>query len=361
MYKTALKILKILENEKYESYIVGGYVRDNYIGKKSIDIDICTSATPKDIKKIFKEVKIDNSKYGSVTITVNNKNFEITTFRKDVLYKNKRFPEIEYVKDVKTDLQRRDFTINTLLMNSSGTVIDLLNGKEDIDNKIIKIVGDPYKKIEEDALRILRAIRFSTTLNFEIDSTLKEAIKIYAKNLKELSYERKREELDKIFIDKNAEKGIRLIKELKLDKYLELNNLENLVLTDSIIGIWAQLDAINYKFNNNEKDMIKKINCLMTKELTKYNIYKYGLYISTIVSKINNLDISKTIETYENLQIHSRKDIDIKAEDICNILNKKSGPFLNDIYKDLEEKIISNELLNERKNLINYIINSTQR
>ena len=202
MLDKALKVLQILEENGFESYIVGGYVRDKLLGIESNDIDICTSATPKEIKDIFKSSSSSN--YGSVNIMYKNTNFDITTFRHETKYLNNHIPiKLKYIKNVKKDLLRRDFTINTLCIDSQGEYLDMLNIKDDLDNKIIKTVGNPKFKLKEDALRILRAIRFATILDFSIEEKTKHYISVYAPLLSKISYERKRQELDRIFSNTN--------------------------------------------------------------------------------------------------------------------------------------------------------------
>ena len=176
MYNNALEILKILNKNKFEAYIIGGYPRDLYLGNKSTDIDICTNAKYKDLKKIFKEIK--DNKYGSYKLKYKNQEYEITTYRKESKYLNNRFPKTKYTKKLTKDLKRRDFIINTLCIDRYGSYIDLKNAKKDLDEKIIRLIG-PKTKIKEDALRILRAIRFATLLNFRIDKKLDQAIEKY--------------------------------------------------------------------------------------------------------------------------------------------------------------------------------------
>ena len=164
MNDTARLILNKINESGFQAYLVGGYPRDLYLGRESTDFDICTNATPKDLTEIFGDVKQHLEQYGSVTVYLNNLRFEITTFRKDIKYINNRKPiEIEYIDNLEDDLKRRDFTMNTMCLDSEGNLIDLLNGKEDIDKHLIRTVGDANKKISEDSLRILRAIRFATT------------------------------------------------------------------------------------------------------------------------------------------------------------------------------------------------------
>lgn len=141
MEEKALKVLQILEENGYEAYIVGGYVRDKLLSIESNDIDICTSATPKQIKEIFKSSQSPN--YGSINIIYKNTNFDITTFRRDIKYLDNRLPvKLKYIKTLKKDLLRRDFTINTICMNSKGEIIDTLNIMEDLNQKVIRTVGN---------------------------------------------------------------------------------------------------------------------------------------------------------------------------------------------------------------------------
>ena len=359
MNVAALDLLKEINKNGYVSYLVGGYPRDLYMGRKSIDYDVCTSATPKEIKKIFKESKVNAEKYGSVTLIYKNMRFEITTFRRDIKYLNNRKPvEIEYIDNLEDDLIRRDFTMNTMCIDENGNLIDIMNGKVDIDNKIIKTVGNAELKIFEDSLRILRAIRFATVLDFDLDEDLKKAIVRHKDLLKTLSYYRKKEELDKIFSSTNVVKGINLIKELELGEVLELSNIDNLVPTTYLIGIWAQLQVSpKYDFNNSERESIKKINELLNKDvLDNNNLYNFGLYISTIVGNIKGIDVKIITEMYNSLYIHNKTDIAITASDICDLLNKKPGKFLKEIFNDIEYKLINKLLLNNKESLSTYIL-----
>ncbi|MBQ9319152.1 MAG: hypothetical protein IJR82_05945 [Bacilli bacterium] len=244
------EVLEILISSGFKAYIVGGYVRDYLLGIKSNDYDICTNAKENDLKKLFNVI---DSNYGSCKVEYRNHLFEITTFRKDLNYLNHRKPEqIIFVDNLGEDLVRRDFTINTICMDKDNNIIDLLNARDDLQAKIIKVVGNTEEKMKEDALRILRAIRFATILNFSLDSQLYESIKKYGYLVKNLSYYRRRQELDKIFTSNNIEYGIKLIKELNLAKYLEIRT--DFKIT-SLMGIWAQINNFNYPFTKEEKQM----------------------------------------------------------------------------------------------------------
>lgn len=363
MYEIAIKMLNKLTENGFEAYIVGGYPRDLILNRESFDIDICTNAKPKELKEIFKDSMLSKVEYGSVTVIYHKVRFEITTFRKDLKYENHRIPtKIKYIGSLADDLKRRDFTINTLCIDSNGNIIDLLNARKEIESKTIKMVGNPKYRLKEDSLRILRAIRFSTILDFKLDDELKKYIKKYGYLLKDLSYFRKKEELEKIFLSDNVLKGIELIKELELDKHLELSNLDNLKITSSIIGIWAQVNVENiYTFNNTEKEHIIQIKELLNKDLDNYNLYKYGLYISSIVAEIKGIDKKELSKRYNELPIKNRKDINISVDEVCSLLNRKPGPFLKDIFNDLEVNILNNGLKNDKDILLNYVKNKFEQ
>ena len=353
----ALKILNILSENHFESYIVGGYVRDKLLNRKSNDIDICTSATPKEVIEIFPNTS--SPSYGSVNIIYNNTNFDITTFRKDIKYEDNRTPvKIKYIKSIKKDLLRRDFTINTLCMNKNGKIIDYLNATPDLQHHLIKTVGNPKYKLKEDSLRILRAIRFATILGFEIENKTKQYLKEYAYLLKKLSYQRKKQELDKIFTSINKEKGISLLTELGINEYLDLPNLKDIVPCSDLTGIWTQLNVENlYPFSKLERNQIKQTKELLKLDIhDKYNIYKYGLYISTIAYQIKKEKISTLNEIYNNLPIHTRKEIAITGEEIANILEIKPDNTIKEIINDIEKKVVIGVISNTKKEIKKYII-----
>ena len=364
MLDVAINILKTINEAGYEAYIVGGYVRNSLLGIDSTDIDITTNATPKELQEIFNEAVIPIADYGAVILNTNDYKFEITTFRREIKYINNRKPiEVEYIKDLSEDLLRRDFTVNTICMDKDKKIIDLLNGKEDIENRVIKTVLDPYHKFEEDALRILRAIRFATILDFTLDSELEKAIFDKKNLLKNISYERKKEELDKIFSSVNSRRGIDLLLKYELDKELELDKLKDIEVVDSLMSVWSYLNVCEiYPFTTAEKDIIRNVN-----EAIKYDnydknvLYKYGLYVNQIAGSMKGLDKRIITEKYNNLPIESRRDLDISSEDIISIIGKDPGEYIGLIYNDLEELVLDYKLNNNKDSLVKYIIENKNK
>lgn len=357
MHSKAIEVISKIEENGFKAYIVGGYVRDYYMNRESPDVDICTNAKPKDLIKIFNDAILPNDVYGAVTIKYKNVRFEITTFRKEIEYVNRRPVKMEYIDDLYSDIERRDFTINSLCMDLNGNIIDFFNGKKDIDRKVIKSLGEAKNKLYEDPLRILRAIRFATTLNFNLDKELITAIKENRKYLKEISYDRKKSELNKIFMSNNIKYGINLLKSLELDKYLDID-LTNIRYTKDILGIWAELNVINkYPFTKIEKNIIIDITKMVeNKTISKYDIYKYGLYTSLIAAQILGINNKVIIRLERSLPIHSRKDIDITTDEILKIVNKQPGMWISKLYEDLEFKIVNLKLKNENDKIVDYII-----
>ena len=359
LLKKAQELLKIFNDNGFEAYLVGGFVRDYVLNKPSTDFDICTNATPKEVKNIFNNVKLPFEGYGSVHLNFKKINFEITTYRMDLEYKNGRSPsKIMYTDKLIIDLKRRDFIMNTLCMDKDGNIIDLLNAMDDIKNKTIRCIGDPYKRLKEDSLRILRAIRFATVLDFKLDESLKKAIIKNKRRLKKLSYFRKKQELNKIFSSPNALVGIKMIKYFGLEKYLGIK-LNNVVKTNDPLGIWVQVSpSSEYQFTNNEKRYIEGILRLIKDErITDMELYQESNYVCYIASQILSVDDNEIYDRYNNLPIKSISDIDIKPIEVINLLELKDKSKVKLIMNDLAEKIINKELINNKELLTKYIIN----
>ncbi len=357
MLQTALKLLTKIEENGFHGYIVGGFVRDHLLGITSNDVDITTNATPMDIKAIFQDAALPQEDYGSITVRAKSVRFEITTFRRELTYYNNRKPiEIEYIDDLLEDLKRRDFTINTLCMNAEGKVLDLLNGKVDIEKKVIRTVGNSYDKFSEDTLRILRAIRFATSLDFTLSGEVEDAIKKTKHLLKHLSYERKRQELDKIFTSKNVKKGIHLLKALGLDQELELTRLDHVHNYDDVVGIWAMLEVEeHYPFTTNEKELMKKIRTVLPlNNLDPEVLYHYGLYVNSVAASQKGIDKKEVTRAYNDLAIHARSDLAVTSEEILSHLNRKPGPFLKNLYEDLVHLVLTGNLQNEKEAILSY-------
>ncbi|WP_352418431.1 CCA tRNA nucleotidyltransferase [Proteiniborus sp.] len=216
-------IFKKLNCNGYSRFIVGGCVRDIILGKEPFDWDICTDARPEDIQRIFKEFYTipTGIKHGTITVVINDKNFEVTTFRTDKDYIDHRRPrEVEFTSNIYEDLKRRDFTINALAYNEFDGLVDCFNGLKDLKEKILRTVGNADERFNEDALRIIRGVRFSAQLDFEIDEDTALAMTSNRALLEDISKERIREEFIKILLTDKPSEGIKKLINLRLMEYI---------------------------------------------------------------------------------------------------------------------------------------------
>ena len=250
-----------------------------------------------------------------------------------------------------------DYKSDGLYMDSNGKIIDLVDGIKDLNNKTIRVIGDVKTRLTEDPLRILRAIRFATSLDFKLEEKLYAFIKQNKHLLHTLSYDRKRSELDLIFKSKNFLKGLELIKELNLCDELEIH-YDNVVYCSNYLGVWAQIDySSNYNIQKSEKKIINSIKRIISASvIDNITLFECGLYPSIIAGEILGVSKSYISDMYKNLPIYSIKDIAITGEDIINILNIEPSKKVNDILIDIELNILNNLLDNKFDVLKKYIL-----
>ena len=227
--RQAEEIVHRLKTSGYEAYFVGGCVRDFILRTVSSDYDIVTSALPDQVMALFSNTVSIGAKFGVVAVIAQGHPYEVATFRSDDIYEDGRHPSQVHYSSAKEDVFRRDFTINGLLMNpASGEIFDYVNGRVDIEKKIIRTIGDPDSRFNEDYLRMLRAIRFAANLGFVIDSATKEAIERSASKINQISAERVRDELNKILTRGGARAGFELMMQTNILKEIlpEVNKLK---------------------------------------------------------------------------------------------------------------------------------------
>lgn len=218
--KKVLFIINNLQLHGYEAFAVGGCVRDSILARRPQDWDITTSAKPEEIKKLFRRTIDTGIEHGTVTVLFGKDSFEVTTYRIDGAYEDSRHPkEVQFTNRLEEDLRRRDFTINAMAYNDQVRLVDVFGGMQDLNHHLIRCVGDPEECFSEDALRILRAVRFSAQLNFPIESATADAIRKLAPNLQNISAERIQAELVKLLVSPHPER-IRDAYELGLTKVI---------------------------------------------------------------------------------------------------------------------------------------------
>lgn len=218
--RKVLMIINNLQLHGYEAFAVGGCVRDSILARRPEDWDITTSAKPEEIKRLFRRTVDTGIEHGTVTVIIGKDSYEVTTYRVDGAYEDGRHPkEVRFTSRLEEDLQRRDFTINAMAYNDDVRLVDVFGGMKDLNHHLIRCVGDPRERFSEDALRILRAVRFSAQLNFPIEPDTAEAIKELAPTLEKISAERIQAELVKLLVSPHPER-IRDAYELGITKVI---------------------------------------------------------------------------------------------------------------------------------------------
>lgn len=219
IFVKAMPVLRTLEDAGFEAYFVGGSVRDVLLHRHVHDVDITTSAYPEEVKELFDKSIDTGIKHGTVTVLYGGESYEITTFRTESGYQDFRRPDhVTFVQNLDEDLKRRDFTINALAMDMHGDIVDLFNGIEDLKNHIIRAVGNPEKRFHEDALRMMRAVRFMSQLEFKLEEKTEQAIKDNHELLKKISVERIREEFVKMGLGPFSRQAFQIFLDTQLNE-----------------------------------------------------------------------------------------------------------------------------------------------
>lgn len=396
MPRGAADIIDILKNNGFKAYIVGGCVRDSLLNLLPKDWDITTSAKPEEIKKIFKKTIDTGIEHGTVSVIMKDGIYEVTTFRLDGEYKDSRRPEsVTYIDEVEEDLRRRDFTINSMAYSNEEGVIDLFGGINDLICGKIRCVGEADERFKEDALRMLRAIRFGSRFNFEIDENTYESIKKNSLLMSKVSKERVFDELNKIILSDNPQK-IFLCRDTGIDLYIydglpeiieELknddNSLGNIVKLENEKNIrWA---AFLYKKDDNEarqflKSMKSDNICINeVRALLKYNkktIEADKVFIKKLLNALGEKLFGKLLELKkygfqnngENLnkinllykEIIDEKEaynlgmLDINGKDIINS-GIGEGAKVGEILNYLLDIVIKDNSKNKKSVLLEYV------
>lgn len=307
-------ILKKLNENGFEGYIVGGCVRDAIMGISPHDWDMTTSATPQEVKNIFSHTVDTGIKHGTVTVVLNGENYEITTYRVEGDYKDCRHPShVRFTRDLHEDLLRRDFTMNAIAYCQNEGYVDIFGGIEDIDRKVIRGVGDASERFREDALRMLRAIRFSVQLDFDIEEKTKEALKENAGLIEKISAERIREELTKT-ITGNALNRLPVLWETGLLKYISLELCESLEKNS---------ENVIYQLNGIEKNTAMAYAVF----LQYMDIAKAKKVLKSLKFDTKNMRLAETILNNMNVKIET------SPSQVRRLASKIGTEALETVYK----------------------------
>ncbi|HEY0221271.1 MAG TPA: CCA tRNA nucleotidyltransferase [Lactovum miscens] len=367
-------VLKRLQSEGFEAYFVGGSVRDALLGRPIHDIDIATSAYPEEVKHVFKKTFDLGIEHGTVLVLSGKQQYEVTTFRTESKYTDYRRPDkVKFVSDLTEDLKRRDFTVNAFAMTVDGEIIDVFDALSDLENKILRAVGKAEERFNEDALRIMRGMRFAADLDFDIEDETFEAMKSHAKLLPKISIERIFVELEKLMLSPNWRKGLRTLNQSEAFRYLpgfeelDLNDFSEDYQFKSSEQAWALLylkfhtfDLKAWKVSNDFNKKTKLIvKAYYEKAWTLENIYSYGLEIAQLADDLKfgqglELDLSIPQNIYDLLQIHSKSEILVKGADLIKE-GHPPGPSLGQLLNKIELNIVNNKLKNQKEEILAYV------
>lgn len=342
--------MEILNKNGYEAYIVGGYVRDYLLGINSTDVDICTNAPINKIISMFDGRGKAFPQYFGYHISENGYEYDITTYRKELRYKKNKPVELKVAKSLGEDLLRRDFTINTFAMDKDGYFVDLLGSKKDLDAKLIKCVGDVEKKFNEDKTRIIRALRFACTYDFDLSSDIVKFISENAHLLNEVPKEYKRKELDRIFDSVGVDKFLYYVRRFDMQKYFNIS-FNKVIPSYNKYGIWAQIET-DLPFSNHELRTIKTIRDMVSRGNIKIDdIRSYSEEITANAAFILN-QVEKYKVLNEINKLHSFIDIDVDVDLFFKYVN------INDIvktYRLVERRIVEGYLANNEYDIEEFL------
>lgn len=396
LFEQARPILEQIQDNGFEAYYVGGSVRDYVMGRNIHDIDITTSATPDEIESIFSHTIPVGKEHGTINVVFNDENYEVTTFRAEEDYVDHRRPSgVTFVRDLYEDLQRRDFTMNAIAMDTAYKLYDYFDGQQDINNRIIRTVGIAEERFQEDALRMIRCLRFQSQLSFDIATETFEAMRIQMADIKFLSIERIVIELTKLMRGINVEKSFNHLKSLKAFNYmpyfehLDMNqiNVTEAIDLELLIAIVSVKFDINYSLkplklsNRQVKDInqyIQIMNALpsiITKEQLKMFVYDYDTHliknvmVAADVIKANDIqgheplivNLQTIDETLHRLPMHNRKDMMVNGGVLMAHLNAKSGPWLKDVLRQIEIAIVTGKVSNEETEILKWVDNHVKK
>ncbi len=378
-WQAAYSVIEQLEQAGFEAVIVGGAVRDALLNRPAHDVDVATNALPEEVKTVFQKTVDIGIQHGTVLVIVPAGPVEVTTYRTDGEYTDHRRPQnVHFVRSLKEDLQRRDFTMNAIAMRHDGSFVDYYGGRQDIEKRVIRAVGEAEKRFAEDALRMLRAIRFSAQLDFTIEANTITAIQQRAADLRFIAKERIKAELDKLWIGQTVFGGIQKLEDCGLTAYLtgdfQASQWRNFQTKDALLG-WAYFALLqgtawrevvrDYRLSNKEMAFIKSV-------LTAYDDLKDGwtnrhyfnyteqeLVAAQYFAQLRQLDASIPQQSIRELQaklpIQHKQELVVNGADLLKWSGKKGGPWVKAALEDLLIAILHHELQNDRQQIKSWL------
>lgn len=395
-FLSAVNVLKKIEDAGFEAFFVGGSVRDFVLQKPIHDVDIASSATPEEIKRIFPKTIDIGIEHGTVLVLYQHNSYEITTFRAESEYEDFRRPkEVVFIRSLDKDLERRDFTINAMAMDANEKIHDPFGGKESIKAREIKTVGNAEERFREDALRMMRAVRFVSQLNFEIEAQTLKALKELGYLLEYIAVERKRAEFEKLLTGASRKKAIEIMLDTNLNAFLPGLENRKTELTKLLSYQCEELNTnemwslVCYSLMKTEKNaelflrmwhlpvkQIKEVESILTfligrikQKWTKYQLYSAGLKVSLSVERLyhalNKSDSKTAVESlskmYRSLPIKERTDLEIAGSDLLSWFNKKPGPWIKECLFKIESAVLEGLIENDKIKIKEWLLKCNQK
>lgn len=387
-YQKAIPVLKKLENAGYEAYFVGGSVRDILLNQPIHDVDIATSAFPEEIKQLFPKTIDIGIEHGTVLVLENDEQYEITTFRTESTYQDYRRPDhVEFVRSLAEDLKRRDFTINAFALREDGEIIDLFDGLQDLEEQILRAVGNPHERFHEDALRMMRGLRFVSQLGFKLEEESFYAIKENHELLGKISVERINVEFIKMLLGNERAAGIHAFIETEcyiccpglkeegeaLLRFAELPSVplkeESQVWTLLISQLGLKENEIrsflkSWKCSN---QMIKDVQALVqglrqreTGALEPFELYflgkKHALQVEELMIYFDETPQMDAVgESYDRLPIKSLSELAVDGKILLEETGKKPGKWVSEALQLAEKAVVEQRIKNDKKQVLDFL------
>jgi tRNA nucleotidyltransferase (CCA-adding enzyme) len=395
-FQQAVPILEQIEKAGYEAYFVGGSVRDYLLNKEIDDVDIASSATPIEIKTIFSKTVDVGIEHGTVLVLYKGNTYEITTFRSESGYEDFRRPQsVTFIRSLYEDLKRRDFTMNAIAMDRKGKLIDPFRGTEAIHNKIIQTVGKAEERFNEDALRMMRALRFVSQLSFKMDQETFLALEKYGRLLENISVERKTKEFEKLLLGINCQGAIQLLIDSNLYQFLPglsgreealqqfstyhvhhltINEIWSFLLHNlGVSSVQSSSFLKKWRLSNQKLKEVEKILYYLeyrtNENWDRLSLYQAGLDISLSVERIvqvlhvspNDEDLKAIHQEYITLPIKSKADLAVTGQDLILWLDKAGGPWLSKLIAELEHAILLGKIPNQKEVIREWLNHCSQK
>lgn len=380
-WQSAHDVMEILEQHGHEAVIVGGAVRDYLLDKPANDVDVATSAMPLEVKALFEKTVDVGIAHGTILVLGFEEPIEVTTFRTEGTYTDRRRPdEVTFVRSLAEDLKRRDFTINAMALRRSGELVDLYQGQEDLQKKIIRAVGEPYARFSEDALRIIRGVRFVAQLGFTLEQETLIAMQKTSHYLGEIAIERVKAEWDKIFVSRATERAMYYMQEYNLGEAIpgtfeSYSKWQNYAAKDAKWGwtYWCILTndftlLQQYRCSNDEKSFVKQAKAcydiLFQHRPTKFELFQYDLkYWECACELLALQNVTKVISYPElvkekqDLPIQHVQEIAVTGKHLMTWMNQKGGPWLREVLDEIVKRVVNGQLENNEQTIKEWLQN----